>query len=578
MVTAAYETLALGAALLLAAILLGWVSQRANLPLLLVFLVVGMLAGEDGPGGIQFDDIELSFLVGNLALAVILLDGGMRTKYAVFRVAFAPALALATVGVVLTAALVGAFAAAVSGFDWTYGVLLGAIVGSTDAAAVFAILRTSGARLNERLAATLELESGLNDPMAVFLTIALIEVVRHGVSAAGPSILTELVLQFGIGGAAGLAAGFGLAWLLARVRMSTGLHALVTVAGGVLAFALTNRIGGSGFLAVYLTGLIVGNRPTHAADDALRAMDGFAWLAQAAMFLLLGLLVTPSQLPAIAGPALGLAVWLMLVARPAAVAACLAPFRFTARDTAFIAWVGLRGAVPIILALFPLLAGIDNARTLFNYAFFVVLMSLLVQGSTVAVAARRLRVALPPRAEPLARTPVIAGKRDDWEFVQFTVAPESRAAGRHPGDLELPEGTQLAALFRHGARLPLSPWATIEDGDVVGLIARATDVERLAGLFAAEPQTGPLASRAVYGDFVLEGGARLGDVAKFYDIAVAPTDAALTLEQYLRRALRKRPVPGDGATLGRLRLTVREMDGDRITKVGLKLAPVSPPS
>jgi cell volume regulation protein A len=576
--TGAYEALALGAALLLAAILLGWVSQRANLPLLLVFLIVGMLAGEDGPGGIRFDDIELSFLVGNLALAVILLDGGMRTRYEVFRVAFAPALVLATAGVVLSTALVGAFASALSGFDWTYGLLLGAIVGSTDAAAVFAILRTSGARLNERLSATLELESGMNDPMAVFLTIALIEVVRHGATAAGPSILTELVLQFGIGGAAGLASGFALAALLARMRMSTGLQALLTVAGGVLAFALTNRVGGSGFLAVYLAGLIVGNRPTHSSDDALRAMDGFAWLAQAAMFLLLGLLVTPSQLPEIAWPALGLAAWLMLVARPAAVAACLAPFRFTARDTAFIAWVGLRGAVPIILSLFPLLAGLEGGRTLFNYAFFVVLMSLLVQGSTVAVAARRLRVALPPRPEPLARTPIIAGKRDEWESVQFAVAPDSRAAGTRPLDLDLPEGASLAGLFRHGARLPLSAWTTIESGDVASLIARASDVGRLAGLFAAEPQTGPLASRVVYGDFVLEGAARLGDVAQFYEISIAPADAGLTLEQYLRRALRKRPVPGDAVTLGRVRLTAREMDEDRITKVGLKLAPVNPPS
>jgi cell volume regulation protein A len=572
---AAYETLALGAALLLAAILLGWVSQRANLPLLLVFLVVGMLAGEDGPGGIQFDDIELSFLVGNLALAVILLDGGMRTRYALFRVAFAPALTLATAGVVLTAALVGVFAAVVSGLDWRYGMLLGAIVGSTDAAAVFAILRTAGARLNERLAATLELESGMNDPMAVFLTIALIEVIRHGVSATGPSILGELVLQFGIGGAAGLASGAALAWMLGQVRLSTGLHALLTVAGGVLVFALTNRIGGSGFLAVYLAGLIVGNRPTHASEDALRAMDGFAWLSQAAMFLLLGLLVTPSELPAIAWSALGLAAWLMLVARPAAVAACLAPFRFAARDTVYIAWVGLRGAVPIILALFPLLAGIEGARTLFNYALFVVLVSLLLQGSTVAASARRLGVALPPRPEPLARTPIIAGKRDEWEAVQFEVAPESRAAGRRPADLELPEGASLAGLFRHGARLPLSAWTTIEGRDVASLIARAADVERLADLFAAEPQTGPLASRAVYGDFVLEGAARIGDVAQFYEIPIAPADAALTLEGYLRRALRKRPVPGDAIMLGRMRLTVREMDGDRITKVGLKL--VSPP-
>jgi cell volume regulation protein A len=293
------------------------------------------------------------------------------------------------------------------------------------------------------------------------------------------------------------------------------------------------------------------------------------------MFLLLGLLVTPSELPAIAWPALGLAVWLMLVARPAAVGACLAPFRFTVRDTAFIAWVGLRGAVPIILALFPLLAGIENARTLFNYAFFVVLMSLLVQGSTVAAAARRLRVALPPRPEPLARTPIIAGKRDEWESVQFAVASESRAAGMRPADLDLPEGASFAGLFRHGARLPLSAWTTIEGDDVASLIARATDVERLADLFAAEPQTGPLASRTVYGDFVLEGAARLGDVAQFYEISIAPADAGLTLEQYLQRARRKRPVPGDSVTLGRLRLTVREMDGDRITKVGLKLSPPS---
>lgn len=398
------------AALVFLSVLSGLVSARVGFSFLLVFLLAGMLAGEDGPGGLRFDDFVLSFWVANVALAVILLDGGLRTAYPTFRTGLRPALTLATLGVVFSAALTGAAAVWLLGLDWRMGLLLGAIVGSTDAAAVFSLLKSSGVTLNERVAATLEIESGMNDPMAVYLTVAMIAWVQ--MSAGGSHALTELAglmaRQFGWGTVLGLVAGFGLSWLLPRLARRTELKggplALLLVSAGLSVFAATGLLGGSGFLAVYLFGLVVGNRSADLVREALSAMDGYAWLSQAGMFLLLGLLVTPSKMVQTLWPALGISVVLILLARPLAVWLCLAPFRFSPREVWFVSWVGLRGAVPIVLAVFPVMAGIPDATLFFNVAFVVVLTSLLLQGTTIAYAARKLRVALPGKdEETLAR-------------------------------------------------------------------------------------------------------------------------------------------------------------------------------
>ena len=387
-------------ALVFASVLAGLFSVRIGFSFLLVFLCAGILAGEDGLGGYQFDDFHLSFWVGNLALAVILLDGGLRTAYARFRTGLRPASLLATFGVLICAGITAVAGVWFVGLDWRTALLLGAIVGSTDAAAVFALLTRSGVTLNERVAATLEIESGMNDPMAVYLTLAFIALLLPGASStsAWSTMALSFVQQFGWGALIGVAGGFAMAALLRRVASrdaQSGILALLIVASGLSIFAATGMVGGSGFLAVYLFGLIVANRADEVVAPTLAAMDGYAWLAQAGMFLLLGLLVTPTTMLASAGPALAVALTLIFVARPVAVWLCLLPFRFTPRETWFISWVGLRGAVPIVLALFPLLAGTPQAGLLFNIAFMVVLTSLLTQGSTIGLVARRLGVAMP---------------------------------------------------------------------------------------------------------------------------------------------------------------------------------------
>ena len=398
-----YLTLAVAGALVFVSVVAGLYSSRLGLSSLLVFLVAGMLAGEDGLGGIVFDDHRLVFWVGNAALAVILLDGGLQTTVGTFRTGLKPAALLATVGVVVSAAVTGAAATWLLDVDWRLGMLAGAVVGSTDAAAVFALMRSAGLRLSERLASTLEIESGLNDPMAVVLTLILIASV---VSTQATSPWTMLAMQAGVGLAGGLGAGFAMAALMRRLPLAgtqRGLAALVLASAGLAVFAGTSVLGGSGFLAVYLFGLVLRARAELRVRSALSAMDGYAWLAQASMFLLLGLLVTPSRLWPVLGQALAVAAVLMFVARPLAVALCLAPFHFDRREIAYVAWVGLRGAVPIVLAVFPIIAGVPGALWLLDVAFVVVLASLLLQGGTLGWAAQRLRLNLPATGDEPAQ-------------------------------------------------------------------------------------------------------------------------------------------------------------------------------
>ena len=395
--------LLVAASLVFISVLAGVVSARAGFSFLLVFLLAGILAGEDGPGGLVFNDFKLSFWVGNVALAVILLDGGLRTEFKTFRTGLIPSLLLATLGVLICAGITGLAAHWLLGLSWPLALLLGAIVGSTDAAAVFSLLKSSDVKLNERVAATLEIESGMNDPMAVYLTLTFIAVAMaatgDGSVLGWVDALRALLQQFGWGTALGGAAGFAMAELLKRLGRGEdgggGIRALLLVSGGLMVFAATTWLGGSGFLAVYAMGVIVGNRARRQVRSSLTAMDGYAWLSQAGMFLLLGLLVTPSNLLTTVWPALGVSLVLMLVARPLSVWLCLAPLRFQAREITFISWVGLRGAVPIVLAVFPVMAGLPGAQIFFNVAFVVVLTSLLLQGSTIAWSARRLGVALP---------------------------------------------------------------------------------------------------------------------------------------------------------------------------------------
>jgi len=390
-----------GAVLVLAGIMSSLIAMRFGAPLLLVFLIVGMLAGEAGPGGIKFDDVYVTYVVGSIALALILFDGGLRTRFATFRSVLGPAATLATAGVLLTAALTAPVARLVLGLSWTEALLVGAVVASTDAAAVFFLIHSRGLRLRPRVGATLEVESASNDPFAVLMTVLLVEFLAIG-DRTWQHVLEVLVEQTVIGAIVGVIGAHVIVLVLNRLALPQGLHAPFVTVSALVTFAVASALHASGFLAVYLAGLVVGNRPTRAHNTVIVFLDAVTWLAQIVMFVLLGLLVWPHRLVESVWPALAVAATLMLIARPIAVFLCLLPFRFTWRESAFVSWVGLRGAVVIFLASIPLLIGLSRAHLYFDIAFVVVLTSLLIQGWTIPFAARRLQIAL-PRHDALPR-------------------------------------------------------------------------------------------------------------------------------------------------------------------------------
>src|SRR5919201_234913 len=350
----------LGALLVLAGIMSSLVAMRFGAPLLLVFLIVGMIAGEAGPGGLQFDDVRSTYVVGSIALALILFDGGLRTRFATFRSVLAPAVTLATVGVVLTAALTAPVAKFMLGMTWVEALLVGAVVASTDAAAVFFLIHARGLRLRPRVGSTLEVESGSNDPFAVLLTIILVEFLTVG-DRSWQHVLAVFVEQAALGAIVGILGGRAIVVVLNRLGLAQGLHAPFVATSALVIFGLASALHASGFLAVYLAGLVVGNRPTRAHNTVVVFLDAVTWLAQIVMFVLLGLLAWPMRLIENILPALAVAGALMFIARPAAVFACLAPFRFAWRGKGFFARGGLAGAVGIFLASIPMLIGLPNA-------------------------------------------------------------------------------------------------------------------------------------------------------------------------------------------------------------------------
>ncbi len=552
------QTLLIAGLLLFAAISLSAFSTRIGVPSLLVFLAVGIFATEIP--GLQAVTVELdtAVLVGNLALAVILLDGGLRTRIATFRMAARPALTLATLGVVLTAAIVGVAGAMLLHLDWRYGLLLGAIVGSTDAAAVFALLGSSGVRLNERVESTLEVESGVNDPMAVFLTLGMISLIQAPEQSVA-DLLPMFLQQLGVGMLAGAVLGHLLSLAVARVRLHESLYALLIQSGGLVIFALANALGGSGFLAIYLAGMLVARRRTHVGEDVLRVSDGFAWLAQAGMFLVLGIITDARGLLAVATPALLIAGVLMFVARPLAVALCLLPFRFPLREIGFIGWIGMRGAVPIVLGLFPLLAGLPQAQLLFHVAFFIVLLSLLLQGSSLPTAARFASViAWRPRAA-IATAP-LEGGAGAREVLQFHVAERAAATRRPLVELDWPQGTRVIDVERDGKPVEVTQ---LHGGDLIAVVAPADEVSALEELF------GPASAD---GEMTLAASATLGDLEDYYGVAVpAGLPRETTIGRYAERLLRGRAATGDIVVLGRLSLRVRESNAGSVRSFSLQL-------
>jgi cell volume regulation protein A len=555
------------AALVLLSILSSVVSFRLGAPLLLVFLMVGLLAGEDGPGQIHFNDAHVAYLIGSLALAVILFDSGFATGLTTFRAQAGPALSLATVGIVVTAAIVGAAAHALLPLSWSESLLLGAIVASTDAAAVFFLLRTGGIRVRERPRSILEIESGINDPAAIFLTLVLLEAVQAGATPAslGLALLADLLRQFGIGVALGLAGG----WLVERLNnafdIESALYPLIALAAALCVFSGANLAGGSGFLAIYVTGLYAGNRPLKAKGSLRRFQAAMTWLAQILMFLTLGLFATPSQFGAAFLPALILALTLTFVARPVATAVCLLPFGLRLRETTFVAWVGLRGAVSILLALLPVIAQLEQSRFLFNVVFLMVVFSLLIQGWTIRPVARWLRQIEPGDGGLVDRIDLELPGRSTHDLVAYRLAATSPVLL----GVRVPRWARPSLVVREGESMRLHQAGALREGDLVYLFCAEQHVKLLDRIYAGSPAGD---EREFLGDFSLAPDVQVDSLAERYGLPVPADLAGKTLRDAIGARLQGRAELGDRVAFGPFELIVRDLnaDGD-ILEVGLLL-------
>lgn len=552
-------------------------SARLGVPVLVLFLLLGMLAGSEGIGRIKFESYELAYAIGTIALAMILFDGGLGTSMSAIRVSWQPAVLLATWGVFITAIITAVAASYVLGLSMLQGLLLGSIVGSTDAAAVFGVLRSGGVGLPKRIAAVLEVESASNDPMAIFLTVGCIEVLLGNV-ALGPGLLGLLASQFLVGAIIGLLGGIAAVWVVNRIELSAaGLYPVLISAWCFVIFGLAAWLGGSGFLAVYLAGIVIGNRQIVFQRGIRLFHDAIAWFSQIVMFVVLGLLCSPSRLLAEAGDALLIAAVLVLVARPLAVLLSGVPYWFSWKESLFISWVGLKGAVPITLATFPLMyfsgesvsADLTHLGPLcFNVVFFIVVISAAIQGGSLTVVSRWLGLERPRDPEPPVTLEISSLRHVNGEIVDYAIGDDSRAAGKLVRELALPEGAVIAMIARGNQIVPPQGSTKILPHDHVILVLRPGLQPLVSQVFASISDVRGLIPEML--EFPLRGTTTVAKLEEFYGIHInAPPTSTLT--ELLNHELGTlTPAVGESVQLGPLMLSVQRVgEGGLIEMVSL---------
>jgi len=567
-----YLATLVGTALVLAAAFSSLIAFRFGAPLLLLFLGLGLAAGVDGLG-IQLDNAQLAYFVGSLALALILFESGFGTPLSALRQAALPAISLATVGVILTAGIFGVAAFYLTGFGWLESFLLGTAVASTDAAAVFFLLRAGNLHLRDRVRSTLEIESGTNDPIAIFLTITLVEVIATGFDPAAEVLVMDIVAGFfihmAIGAIVGVLGGLAIVRMVGRLNLDLGLLPIFVLALSLLVFAAGGAFGGSGFLAVYLAGLVAGNSRIRAEASLKRFQEGVSWLAQIIMFLVLGLFATPSQFLGILPVAVGLGLFLVFVARPIAVWLCLLPFGFQRQETAFISWVGLRGAVSILLAITPLLGGLEDGRAIFNAAFIIVLVSLVIQGWTIGPLARRLGLIVPQRIGPLDKVELELPGSAHHELLAYTVVAGSPV---ERGE-RIPRWARPSLVVRGGRSMKFQESGRLVSGDHVYIFVSDRYPRLLDRLFASRSDLDP-EDADFFGAFAVDPNHSANELEANYEIGLSETERKLTIGQLMRQRLGGHAEYADRVSLGVIELIVRDVDeSGKIASVGLSLEP-----
>ncbi|MFG0254943.1 MAG: potassium/proton antiporter [Rhodopirellula sp. JB053] len=552
-------------------------SSRMGVPVLFIFLVVGMLAGSEGIGGIEFEDYSVAYGIGTVALCLILFDGGVRTPYQSIQSAWKPAGVLATLGVFITAMINGMAASWILGLTVWQGLLLGSIVGSTDASVVFSVLRGGGVQIRPRLANTLEVESGSNDPMAIFLTIGLIQVLT-GEVPFGVGLLMLFLNQIVVGTLVGLWVGWAGSWMLKHIRLeAAGLYPVMATGLGLFAFGFAAAFGGSGFLSVYLTGIVIGNRRPVFHRGILLFHDAMAWMCQILMFTALGILSFPSRLVAVAMPALMIALVLIFIARPLAVFICAVPFRFSRQELTFLSWVGLKGAVPITLATFPMLAGLPGAAVMFDTVFFVVLVSALVQGWTLPSVARYLKLDIVTHRPPPVTLEITSLRNVEGDIVEYYVDKGCRAEGSLIRNLALPEGVVIALIVRDEQTILPQGRTRVQHGDHVIVVLRPKIRAMVDRVFACDDCS--RVSLPVQLEFPLRGSILVRDLEQCYGLTLGGTPNT-TLSHWMQEKLSREELKA-GATVRveHLAFHIRELSEDgSIENVGMTLLPQEEPT